>query len=684
MDYMMHHPEHVSPSSSSIDHSARSACPALRAAAEHNQQSSMFPSRPSYHFEPTHNNPHFWQGLPVPYSRWSPESTYQSPPPIMPPSTGQMSQPPYPPNGSNTYTPHHQSSSYRYRAPMLSLQRIGGTAPVQHSQGNYSSSSQNQSQVGIGSGPGPGPGNGNGNGTGAGALGSRTNGSTLPSLNSITPPQTTSQTLQTPAFTQTSHPTQQSSRHSPPPFLRQSSMPSTSLSMAEAPVSLSALRDEAESNQSTSPSPPRRAQRGPRAAESLNEVPPESRRTSATRSRRAPPPRLQSSESGWSSDDDSDPEAALFLEAAMIGGAGEHSPDERMRAHQLMRGAVSSKKVASKKAIASLESVPIESLPENERTCVICYNDYGAETPEGISENPLRLPKCKHVFGDHCIKKWFEESDSCPYCRDKVHSEPQYQRQAMNAHNVYRFLRQHQQMQLQMQIRGARDNERGESDSLNRPGDAVLGGFPLASSPFAELEYGAGAGALSGPAARRADGLSMYGSRTPAWHGNVGDRHSPLPFNESSENRRRVRPRHGSLRGFGLGRPHFAASPVNSNPQTQQSQQYQHPWLGRPNPGHSHNRQHGLPSPANAAPRAPFEANGASYQFQPQTGAPSEPYLNPLNISGSGSSEEYAALLPQMRSAHMGALSPTYPGPEVYMSNADDPSYGGPVSRQQL
>lgn len=235
----------------------------------------------------------------------------------------------------------------------------------------------------------------------------------------------------------------------------------------------------------------------------------------------------------------------------------------------------------------------------------------------------------------------------------------------------------------------------------------------IVRSPFAELEYGAGAGALSGPAARRADGLSMYGSRTPAWHGNVGDRHSPLPFNESSENRRRVRPRHGSLRGFGLGRPHFAASPVNSNPQTQvrsvhhpytrlissyltwresqltdrlsqQSQQYQHPWLGRPNPGHSHNRQHGLPSPANAAPRAPFEANGASYQFQPQTGAPSEPYLNPLNISGSGSSEEYAALLPQMRSAHMGALSPTYPGPEVYMSNADDPSYGGPVSRQQL
>ena len=54
---------------------------------------------------------------------------------------------------------------------------------------------------------------------------------------------------------------------------------------------------------------------------------------------------------------------------------------------------------------------------------MICYNEFGVENPEGINEAPLRLPNCKHVFGDHCIKKWFEESDSCPYCRDKVPSE---------------------------------------------------------------------------------------------------------------------------------------------------------------------------------------------------------------------------------------------------------------------
>lgn len=52
--------------------------------------------------------------------------------------------------------------------------------------------------------------------------------------------------------------------------------------------------------------------------------------------------------------------------------------------------------------------------------CVICYNDYNTESPEGIKEQPLRLPKCKHIFGSHCIQKWFEESDSCPYCRDRL------------------------------------------------------------------------------------------------------------------------------------------------------------------------------------------------------------------------------------------------------------------------
>ncbi|KAL1841193.1 hypothetical protein VTJ49DRAFT_7314 [Mycothermus thermophilus] len=99
--------------------------------------------------------------------------------------------------------------------------------------------------------------------------------------------------------------------------------------------------------------------------------------------------------------------------------------EDHVRAAQVLRGQLSgTKRVASKQALAQLQSVDLNTLPEGERTCVICYNDFGQKSPEGILEAPLRLPKCRHVFGDHCLKKWFEESDSCPYCRDKVPSEP--------------------------------------------------------------------------------------------------------------------------------------------------------------------------------------------------------------------------------------------------------------------
>ncbi|KAF4455065.1 putative RING finger protein C2A9.04c [Fusarium austroafricanum] len=108
-------------------------------------------------------------------------------------------------------------------------------------------------------------------------------------------------------------------------------------------------------------------------------------------------------------------------------GNSDSSPDEDdifIRQMQLARGSVTTKMVASKLTLQSLQSVKIEDLSEADRSCVICYNEYGVETPEGINEAPLRLPKCGHVFGDHCIKKWFEDSDSCPYCRDRLHSEP--------------------------------------------------------------------------------------------------------------------------------------------------------------------------------------------------------------------------------------------------------------------
>ncbi|KAI0506229.1 hypothetical protein F5B22DRAFT_650936 [Xylaria bambusicola] len=145
---------------------------------------------------------------------------------------------------------------------------------------------------------------------------------------------------------------------------------------------------------------------------------------------------------------------------------------------RFMRGGPA-KRVASKRALASLQSVNIADLPESERTCVICYNDFGVANPEGVNEAPLRLPKCKHVFGDHCIKKWFKESDSCPYCRDKVHSELQTVSARRNHagsrfpyHMTAQYLQEYQGYQGREQAR-PHDRDPSESDSSNQPGQST-------------------------------------------------------------------------------------------------------------------------------------------------------------------------------------------------------------------
>ncbi|KAK3395679.1 hypothetical protein B0T20DRAFT_43059 [Sordaria brevicollis] len=104
---------------------------------------------------------------------------------------------------------------------------------------------------------------------------------------------------------------------------------------------------------------------------------------------------------------------------------------------QVFRGQ-STKKVASKKAIESLEPVKVADLPETSRTCDICYNDYGTKSPEGITEQPLRIPKCKHIFGEHCIKKWFQDSNSCPYCRAELPTQQVYTQ--ASAQSIREFL----------------------------------------------------------------------------------------------------------------------------------------------------------------------------------------------------------------------------------------------------
>ncbi|KAB5530321.1 hypothetical protein GE09DRAFT_388162 [Coniochaeta sp. 2T2.1] len=102
------------------------------------------------------------------------------------------------------------------------------------------------------------------------------------------------------------------------------------------------------------------------------------------------------------------------------GGPPAMAAESRIRTHQVMRGQMSTRLVASQQAIHDLQSVDINSLPESDRSCTICFWDFGVQSPEGVNEAPIRLPWCNHVFGDHCIKRWFKDSNTCPYCRRSV------------------------------------------------------------------------------------------------------------------------------------------------------------------------------------------------------------------------------------------------------------------------
>jgi hypothetical protein len=141
---------------------------------------------------------------------------------------------------------------------------------------------------------------------------------------------------------------------------------------------------------------------------------------------------------------------ALYRQHAAEALFGGDIDDDRSIA--AIRGMVAGgKRVLSKEALASLESVKVKDLKEADRTCIICYNEFGVSNPEGEIENPIRLPKCKHVFGDKCIKKWFEDSDSCPYCRDKLPSELAVRKGIMaDRANQYRLAHREQLRQISL------------------------------------------------------------------------------------------------------------------------------------------------------------------------------------------------------------------------------------------
>ncbi|KAK6397637.1 hypothetical protein LTR65_004884 [Meristemomyces frigidus] len=65
----------------------------------------------------------------------------------------------------------------------------------------------------------------------------------------------------------------------------------------------------------------------------------------------------------------------------------------------------------------NLERRNIHDLPEDDRSCSICYQDYGADEASANEGEAILVLPCKHVFGEGCLRRWLSDNDHCPYCR---------------------------------------------------------------------------------------------------------------------------------------------------------------------------------------------------------------------------------------------------------------------------
>ena len=77
---------------------------------------------------------------------------------------------------------------------------------------------------------------------------------------------------------------------------------------------------------------------------------------------------------------------------------------------------------ASASAIAALQILRLTDLPEDERCCNICMEQYVEEKypcDQPKKENATRMP-CGHVFGSYCLKQWLQNHNTCPACRMEV------------------------------------------------------------------------------------------------------------------------------------------------------------------------------------------------------------------------------------------------------------------------
>lgn len=67
----------------------------------------------------------------------------------------------------------------------------------------------------------------------------------------------------------------------------------------------------------------------------------------------------------------------------------------------------------------SLKEVNVEEIPEPDRLCAICYEDFEV----GENAFPVIETDCQHRFHRMCIKRWLRLKNVCPLCHRKVFKE---------------------------------------------------------------------------------------------------------------------------------------------------------------------------------------------------------------------------------------------------------------------
>jgi hypothetical protein len=78
-----------------------------------------------------------------------------------------------------------------------------------------------------------------------------------------------------------------------------------------------------------------------------------------------------------------------------------------------------------------LQNISIADLPDSttsDPACGICLSDLADNANQGDAgegERAVRLHGA-HFNGEQCIRRWLEENDSCPHCRERVHRGDDY------------------------------------------------------------------------------------------------------------------------------------------------------------------------------------------------------------------------------------------------------------------